>query len=518
MSLKGPPLERPFDVFKLLADGVRKNPEQIALASLQSIRTWSELDRDVDAVARGLLALGLEPGERVASLMPNRADLLVHYLACIRAGLVAVPLNYRYMPPEIDHALGVSNASVLLHHVERADDVSQSKEAQKLSRGMIVYEGDHNDLPRFEDFLSADNHGITLPEPDSKAPAIIFFTSGSTGKPKGVTHSAETLGWMLASTAGAFEMTASDVVLPGSSISHLGGFMFSLAALGASAQVLVARAFDGEEVLPLMREHKPTVLCMLPAPLLHLVRDYGATKDDFASLRMCRCGSDKVPAELEKEFTDLTGLVIDEGYGMTEVGLAALNPPSGLIKMGSLGKPIPGFEFSLRNDAGEEVALGEDGILWMKTKSATIGYWDNDAATSELFSEGWLNSGDVMRADEDGYYWFKGRKKQIIVHDGSNICPQEVEEALLEHHSIAGAGVVGVHDLMHGENVRAYVVLQPGQKRPTRNELITFARQRIGYKAPAEIEFLDEMPFNATGKVDRVTLKKMAEAAHAPAN
>jgi long-chain acyl-CoA synthetase len=121
------------------------------------------------------------------------------------------------------------------------------------------------------------------------------------------------------------------------------------------------------------------------------------------------------------------------------------------------------------------------------------------------------DTGDVMRADADGYLWFCGRKKQIIIHDGSNICPQEVEEALLEHAAGATAGVIGIHDLVHGENVRAYVMLKEGIARPTSQELIQFARARVGYKAPEEIVVLDAMPLNATGKVDRVTLKRMAE-------
>ncbi|MGI9492108.1 MAG: class I adenylate-forming enzyme family protein, partial [Geminicoccaceae bacterium] len=134
----------------------------------------------------------------------------------------------------------------------------------------------------------------------------------------------------------------------------------------------------------------------------------------------------------------------------------------------------------------------------------------NSEATFSTIRDGWLDTGDVMRVDENGYLWFRGRKKQIIIHDGSNICPQDVEEALLEHAAVDAAGVIGVHDMLHGENVRAYVVLSEEADKPTIQELIDHARERIGYKAPEEIIFLEEMPMNATGKVDRVSLKKMA--------
>ena len=157
---------------------------------------------------------------------------------------------------------------------------------------------------------------------------------------------------------------------------------------------------------------------------------------------------------------------------MTEIGLATLNPPSGLIKLGSVGRAIPGFTLSIRDEAGSEVTAGDEGRLWIKSRSHMVGYWKNPAATKATIQDGWLDSGDLMKADADGYLWFCGRKKQIIVHDGSNICPQEVEEALLEHVALESAGVVGAHALVHGENVRAYVALKAGATRPTAQELI----------------------------------------------
>lgn len=515
MPLSGNRLAAPLSITDVLHAGLERRPDDVALISAASRWTWDELEARTNNLAANLLALGLRPSERVASLMPNRAGLLIHYIACMKAGLVAVPLNYRYMPLEIDHALAVSGASILFAHTERDEDLAVSKFARRLPKGLISYGAHDSSGPRFEELIEpvASHQRLLTPGPGEAA--FIFFTSGSTGPAKGVTHSFESLGWMFASTAAAFGFATNDVVLPGSSISHLGGFIFSFSALAVGARVVVARTFDSDEMLPLLRDDRPTVLCMLPAALLHLIRDHGATREDFKSLRICRCGSDKVPAELEREFTALTGLVIDEGYGMTEVGLATLNPPSGNIKMGSVGPPVPGFVLSIRDESGKEVPTGSEGRLWIKTRSTTAGYWNNPVATDAVFRDGWLDSGDLMKADADGYLWFCGRKKQIIVHDGSNICPQEVEGALLEHPAVDNAGVVGVHDLVHGENVRAYVTLKQGIKRPTAQELIRFARTRVGYKAPEEIEFLQQMPLNPTGKVDRVTLKRIAEQRHA---
>jgi long-chain acyl-CoA synthetase len=423
------------------------------------------------------------------------------------------PLNYRYTPPEIDHALEVSGARVILAHVERAGDIAASK-AAALPLGVVSYGAEGGERPRFEHLVGAEPPASVLPVPAPDAPAAIFFTSGSTGPAKGVTHTVGSLGYMFASVAKGYALTPADVMLPASSCSHLGGFSFTMGALSAGAPVAVARTFDHAELGPLLRATRPTVMSMLPASLLHLIREPGTTSEDFASLRFCRSGGDKVPAELEKEFNVLTGHEIHEGYGMTEIGIAANNPPSGRDKLGSIGLPNPGFVFSIRTDAGKEASAGAEGRVFISAPSAFLGYWHDETATQEVFRDGWLDTGDVMRADSDGYIWFCGRKKQIIVHDGSNISPQEVEDALLQHPAVEAVGVVGVRDLLHGESVRAFVELKRDAAPAKPQELIVFARARVGYKAPEDVVILERMPLNPTGKVDRAALKRLAAGDH----
>ncbi len=317
---------------------------------------------------------------------------------------------------------------------------------------------------------------------------------------------------MIASANAAFGLTAEDVFLPGSSMSHIGSFLWALCALSVGGRVAVARSYDAHEILPLLREQQPTVMAMIPAALAALVRDHGLAPEDFSSLRICRAGADKVSTELLTEFAALAGFPIDEGYGMTEVGLTTLNPPLGPIKQGSIGPPIHGYSVSLRDEEGGQVdEPGTVGRVWIRTRSRMAGYWGAAEATAEIVDGDWLDSGDLAHADEDGYLWFFGRKKQVIVHDGSNISPLEVEAALDEHPCVGLAGVVGIHDTVHGENVRAYVTVREGAERPTSADLIVHCRERVGYKAPEEIVFLDEMPLNPTGKIDRVGLKAMAE-------
>lgn len=186
----------------------------------------------------------------------------------------------------------------------------------------------------------------------------------------------------------------------------------------------------------------------------------------------------------------------------------------GVDKLGSIGLPSPGFVLSIRNDQGQELATDKEGRLWVRTPTQSIGYWNDETASAEVMRDGWFDTGDVLKVDKDGYLWFCGRQKQIIVHDGSNISPQEVEDALLEHPAVELAGVVGVIDESHGENVRAYVEVKAKVRQPKSGELIRFAKERVGYKAPEEIIFIERMPLNPTGKVDRVALKKMAAGEH----
>lgn len=504
----------PARLEKLLQHGLDSDAYAPALCAADGAWSWAELEEKSDRTARAYLAMGLEPGDRLASLMPNRRALVVHYLACFKAGIVATPLNYRYMPPEIDHALQVSGARAIVAHAERVEDVAASA-ARGLPLG-VVWDADAGDGSRnLESFMDDPAHGPALPAASPGDPAVIFFTSGSTGPAKGVTHSRESFGWMISQAAEAHGMTSRDTLLPASSFSHVAGIAFTLAGFSVGAPVGVTETFDHAGVGPLLRSVRPTFLLMLPSALLHLLREPETSSADFESIRLMICGGDKVTEPLEREFEALTGRGINECYGMTEIGFAMLNKASQPDKRGSVGAANPGFAFSIRDTDRDELPPGTPGRMWAQTRSLLREYWGDPAATQEVFQGGWFDTGDVMARDTDGYFWFHGRRKQIIVHDGSNIAPQEVEAALLEHPSVANAGVVGVRDELHGENVRAYVEPKPGLAPPSVAELIAFARERVGYKAPEEIVFLEEMPMNATGKVDRTQLKKLAAADHA---
>ena len=518
MILSGPPLTRPDRLDRLLDAGLDRDPTGPALQDLRTSLSWQELEEQVERLVGAYSRLPLQQGDRVASLMPNRLELVIHYLACLRLGLVITPLNYRYVVPEIDHALRVSGAVLLLYHRERRADLDDTDLAGSLPLGLIRFDdGPVGAAGNGERLLQAMLSSPVAPaEPAKLAPesaAIIYFTSGSTAKPKGVTHSRRSYGATLASLAQAMEYVAGERLMVGCSLAHAAASMYGLAALSVGATLVVATESDNHGLEALLHHRQPNLLLMLPAPLMGLMHDRDLNPRDFSPVRLCLSGGDKVPVQLQRDFEASVGFAIDECFGMSECGVATVSPPSGENRIGSVGRVCPGFECCIRDEQGLELPVGAVGRLWLRSASVMTGYWDNPSATAETLVGGWLDTGDEMRADADGYLWFCGRRKQIIVHDGSNICPQDVEEALCEHPAVELAGAIGIHDVMHGENVRAYITLQPGAPVPSRRDLIRFARERIGYKAPEEIVVLREIPLNPSGKVDRVALKQMAATA-----
>ena len=263
MPISGPHLEEPVDLPSILQRGLETRPNALALVSLRTGWTWRELEEASSRLAQSYLALGLGPGDRVASLLPNRTVLVIHYIACFKASLVAVPLNYRYTALEIDYALHTCDASALVAHAERADDLDASSEAGGLRCGVLAVEGMIGDSPTIERMIATTAPLMDLPQPDPNAPAFILFTSGSTGKPKGAIHTLKTYGWIVASIMRGMEMTSDDVIMPGSSISHMGSLKVALGGLAVGAKVAVARSFDPDEFLPLLREARPTEAMVL---------------------------------------------------------------------------------------------------------------------------------------------------------------------------------------------------------------------------------------------------------------
>jgi len=238
------------------------------------------------------------------------------------------------------------------------------------------------------------------------------------------------------------------------------------------------------------------------------------TEANLKSWRCCLAGGDVVPVDLHTRFRNLTGFDITELCGMTEALSYVTNPPFGTKRLGSIGKPSAQTKMRLVDDHDHDVPVGKEGEILVQTPAQMIYYWNDPQATAATVRDGWLHTGDLGRMDEDGYYWFVGRKKEIIIRGGSNISPLEIEEILDEHPAVHLSCVVGKPDAHLGETVAAYVALRPDvEPRPTAEELRQFVAERLAaYKVPETITIMAELPLNSTGKVDRKKLHAQVRA------
>ena len=289
---------------------------------------------------------------------------------------------------------------------------------------------------------------------------------------------------------------------------HILGFATQMVTgVWGRARLVIIPRFDPELVLRTVNEHGGTRIAGLPVMFQALVNHPHAAQSSLRSLRTCFGGGDAVPVSLQEKFLKTFGVPILEGCGMTEVIPFTLNMPDQL-RMGSIGRACPGMAIRLVDDSGRDVPVGVAGEILVRSDAAMIGYWQEPQISAATMEGGYIHTGDLGRLDEDGYYWFMGRKKEIIIRAGSNISPLEVEEALYQHPAVRECGVIGVPDSTLGEVVWAFVALA-NHEAVTAAELQDFARGRIAsYKIPEEIRFLTELPKGPTGKVHRRTLRE----------
>jgi long-chain acyl-CoA synthetase len=273
---------------------------------------------------------------------------------------------------------------------------------------------------------------------------------------------------------------------------------------------------DPATILRAIAEHRVTYFFGLPVTFQSLLDSPRDGVGDLSSLRMCLAGGDSVPIELQRRFQERLGVAIIEACGMTELIPYSANPIHGLNKAGSIGLPAPGVSVRLVDERGCDVPPGEVGEIVLQSEAMMLGYWQDPEATAAVVRDGWLSTGDMARCDEDGYYWFVGRKKEIIIRGGSNVSPPEVENALYQHPAVREAGVVGAPDAVWGEVVHAFVALHEGTALAEAELKQCVAQQLAAYKVPETIHFLPELPKGPTGKVHRKTLREWAAGGLTP--
>jgi long-chain acyl-CoA synthetase len=514
-----------------LADAVRqaraRHPHKQALIVGDRGWTYEQFDEITDRIGASLLRRGIRPGDRVALHFANGPEIVFGYYACWKIGAVAVPLNIRLKGPEIEYILNHCGVRFFIGHADLFADVHAVR-ANLRSVEHTFLAGDRSAFPETEPFKELAARPAarmafpcmldtrfcpTFPRVTEDAIAAILYTSGSTARPKGVTHSHATLEQLSADCITSTGMNSEQLSGCFAPLCHMSGFgIHMLPALRLGATLLIIPRFEPDAVLRALEEHRVNVIFGLPVMYNDLIHCPGASAYDLGSLEICLAGGDAVPTELQRQFQARTGVEITEVHGMTEVCPCFANPVRGLKKVGSIGLPAAGISARLVDDEGRDLPSGAVGEILVKSEATMVGYWEDPEATAAALQDGWLRTGDLARRDEDGYYWFVGRKKQIIIRGGSNISPLEVEEAILQQPAVQEAGVVGVPDATWGEIVQAHVALKEGAK-ASETELQWFLKERIAaYKIPEAIHFLPELPKGLTGKIDRRALRDRAAA------
>ena len=491
-----------------------RNPAKVAVAFGEESWTYSEFDRLTDHIARNVMAAGVEKGDRVALHLLNGPELALSYIGCLKAGCTLVPINTRLKGWEIDYVLRQSGS---VFYIGQPDLYAASREAScpalvvNWMRRYLTGDGCGRGAKAAGSLFTCDLVGTparaaSLPEIAPDQAAAIMYTSGTTAHPKGVVHSHETV----AQTAGAMRQMRLDedqVVLIMSSMAHGIGFaMLFMPALLNGATAVITRPFEFANSLDAMERWRCTYMLGLPVMFKLLLETQLAAPRNVRSGRFYFCGGDSVSAALQEAF-QRSFAPICEVYGATEI-----DPYPGTgqcdVRVGSMGKPGDGIRFRLMDSRGCDAGPGEVGELCIQGPHLMTGYWQDAESTAAAFHGDWFRTGDLAHRDADGFYWFDGRKKEIIIRGGSNISPQEVEAVLYEHPAVAEVAVVGHPHPVWGETVAAHVVRLPGHQLDEA-ELIAFARERLAdYKTPETVVFQSELPKGPTGKLQRRALRE----------
>ncbi len=482
-------------------DAVKLFPERLALIQDGLQLTYSELDARANRVASWLSAQGVAAGTRIALLWSNDARYVEALLGTMRTGAVAVPLNVKLGDDALRYVLQDSESTGILAGPTWADR-ARALSAELAAPGLVG-------LPENWESSDTDYPRVRF-DPDQ----VCFqpYTSGSTGRPKGVLLSHRGQLWC-ADIVRKWEMVdETDRALVSAPLYHKNAGVTLKVFLAAGASVVVLPQFEVEATLINIERHRCTYFGGVPAMFRLLLAHPGLDNFDLSSLRFATVGSADVPEDLVEEFEGRFRIPLINGYGLTEGGPDVfICPRYGIRKNNSLGPPLPDCEVRILdpNDPGRELPVDEVGELWVRNPGVTLGYNKLPELTAARIRDGWLATGDLMRHDEDDYFYFMGRKDDLLNVGGENVYPREVEAILLTHPLIRDCAVVGISHALKGTVPVAAVL-------PTQAEAVDeasvkqfFLERGPAYAHPRRVVFVDAMPLGSTGKLDRKAVAEL---------
>jgi fatty-acyl-CoA synthase len=482
----------------------RHRPKKTAYVIGRRRVTYRELDVAANRLAHVLAAHGVRPGDRVATLAPNRVEYPAIYFAVAKLGAIHVPLNFRWKAAEVRYALAQSSPSVLLHADEYADVVAGAgvDVAHVLSL-------DH-DVPRLT--AAASDAEPTRANLDEHDPHVMLYTSGTTGDPKGALLSHRAYVLQAAQTQRTTGLGEDDVGLCMFPMFHMGGWAMPLGYWANGGTVVIMEKADPGEILATVARERVTYLYLIPTLYDTVLGLPEFDRTDVSSLRALGSGTSVMTESQVRAITDrFRNPNLFVMYGQTEAGpIASLRPPDVFRKPTSVGRPSLNVEVRIVDRDAHDVGAGGTGEVVCRSEYNMLGYWRMPDATAEAFRGGWLHTGDLGVLDDDGFLHIAGRVKEMIKCGGENVFPAEVERCLLEHPAIAEAAVFGVPDAHWGEIVVAAVVRRDGIAL-SEDDVVAHVRARLaGYKKPRYVRFVDALP--RTGSTRQVQKALVREA------
>lgn len=494
--------------FDWTAKWTKYQADKIAFEEFESGRsyTWKQLDRLGNFLAdKFTREYGINKGDRVAILSENRLELISLFVVAQKTGIVLVPLNYRLTPVEIDFLLGESNPAAIyfekqfenkLIQTENFDKIALKhalEELENISEKALIETTDFH----FENTVFDEDH-----------PIFLIFTSGTTSFPKGAVYTHKMLFWNSINTEMRLDITSQDRSINCAPSFHTGSWnVLQTPFMHHGAYTLLMRNFDPQQVLKALENYKMTIFWAVPTMLKMMADEASFTQADLSLVRYFIVGGEAMPIPLIEKWHG-KNIPIRQGYGLTEVGpnVTSLNQEDAIRKQGSIGKPNFYYEIRIADEAGNPVKAGQDGEFLLRGPNVTPGYWNNPEETANTIKDGWFHTGDLVHQDAEGYIYVIDRLKNMYISGGENVYPAEVEFALRQHPDIEEVAIIGVPDEKWGESGMAFVVLKAGKQTST-NELIAYCRERLAkYKIPKHFRFVEALPKNDAGKIDRKSL------------
>lgn len=481
------------------------SPNHIAIKEYETGKTYTyaELNTAANQLANQLTAeYELRNTDRVAIIAENCAEYVILLSVAQKTGIIIVPLNYRLAVGEIDYLLQNAQPKMVIWEAKFAHLVTSTPTFESIKHQIPL-----EDLASI--YQNATQKTFQAVEIEDNHPAFILYTSGTTGFPKGAIYSHKMLFWNSVNTAISLVINAESRTVNCMPPFHTGGLNVLLTPfLHRGGFVCLMKQFDAAAVLRLLESEKVTLFMGVPTILKMMADEPYFAEANFPNLKYFIVGGEPMPVPLIEKWAT-KNVPVRQGYGMTEVGpnLTSLHQDDAIEKKGSIGRANFYVQTKVVNEQGEEVAPNESGELLLKGPMVTPGYWENQEATDKAIKDGWFYTGDRVVQDEDGYFYVVDRIKNMFISGGENVYPAEVERILIQHEAVSEVVVIGVPHEKWGEVGKAFVVLNDHQTFDLET-LQSFCHQKLSkFKIPKHLEILEALPKNASGKIDRKSLK-----------